>query len=134
MSNPSNSPGFIISDSRTGEIYPVSSMAASMIAFGTLSGTLGAVSGGIPYAVERAWKAPVGARTRHAFTGMRIGGSRLAILFGLAGFAYTPIYLCVGKTGLKDENRKLAQYFFHRASTISTKLSSINWILQANHS
>ncbi|KAJ3913901.1 hypothetical protein F5877DRAFT_71170 [Lentinula edodes] len=110
MSNPSNSPGFIISDSRTGEIYPVSSMAASMIAFGTLSGTLGAVSGGIPYAVERAWKAPVGARTRHAFTGMRIGGSRLAILFGLAGFAYTPIYLCVGKTGLKDENRKLAYY------------------------
>ncbi|KAJ3861691.1 hypothetical protein EV359DRAFT_66267 [Lentinula novae-zelandiae] len=68
----------------------------------------GAVSGGIPYAVERAWKAPDGARTRHALTEMRIGGLRLAILFGLAGFAYTPLYSCVGKMGLKDENRNLA--------------------------
>ncbi|KAF8829546.1 hypothetical protein HHX47_DHR3000983 [Lentinula edodes] len=83
-------------------------MAASMISSGTLGGMSGAVSGGIPYAVERAWQAPVGARTRHALTGMRIGGLRLAILFGLAGFAYTPLYLCVGKMGLKDENRNLA--------------------------
>lgn len=54
-----------------------------------------------------------GARTRHALTGMRIGGLRLAILFGLAGFSYTPLYLCVGKMGLKDENRNFCSKCYH---------------------
>ncbi|KAJ4466177.1 hypothetical protein J3R30DRAFT_2316608 [Lentinula aciculospora] len=67
------------------ELYLVPSLAASMVAGSTYTGLTGMISGGIPYAIEGALKAPAGGRIRQALLGMRTGGLAWGSFFGSAG-------------------------------------------------
>ncbi|KAJ4480281.1 hypothetical protein J3R30DRAFT_3701809 [Lentinula aciculospora] len=94
--------GITITNPTTGELYLVPSLAASMVAGSTYTGLTGTISGGIPYAIEGALKAPAGGRIRQALLGMRTGGLAWGSFFGSAGVLYVPVYFGVRKTGIND--------------------------------
>ncbi|KAJ7464130.1 hypothetical protein FB451DRAFT_1264717 [Mycena latifolia] len=70
-------------DRRTASVYPLRSLACSMLLMGGGMAALTAPMGAIPYAIEGAVKAPTRLRLPSAVTLMRVGALSIAVPWGI---------------------------------------------------